>query len=613
MLSNKRHRLLLGLFLLGIASGVGYSMYSRVGQGELWSHLPLFLYLTLYGSALSFLSLRWEETITSWKQYPLALSSLSGVLLGLGFPGFLPFPFLLLVAWVPLLLAHREISDKENSYRRVWWTGFNAFLLYNILASFWVTNTAFAAGVFAIVVNSFLMGLPWLAFHWTSRRSPKVAYLALPAFWLAFEYFHYNWSLNWPWLTLGNGFAQFPSLIQWYEITGVLGGSAWIFLVNFLVLRVYQGFTAVIPNDSAPAVTPKTTSLRRPMLLLILALVIPMGASLLRYFTYETPAGDTIRVATIQPNFEPHFEKFSSDPVSQVDTFLRLSRQALEGAGPVDYLVYPETSFSYVNEDEPLQARSLNELYRSLREEDLRYLVTGFDGYHFFAPGEPLTPAVRYVTGRNGEEVALEALNALVQIDLQSGEVQTYRKGVFVPGAESFPFRETLFFLEPLVNSLGGTVAGRGTQDVREALVGERAKIAPVICYESVFGEYFTEYIREGAEAIFVVTNDGWWDNTAGHRQHNWFSSLRAIETRRAVVRSANMGNCSFIDQRGKVLRKTPYGQEGFLVDDMPLNQHLTPYVRFGDLTARIALLLSAMLLLGNLARTIRLEAFAQK
>jgi apolipoprotein N-acyltransferase len=137
---------------------------------------------------------------------------------------------------------------------------------------------------------------------------------------------------------------------------------------------------------------------------------------------------------------------------------------ALENAGAVDYLVFPETSFSYVNEDEPLQARTLNELYQSLREENLRYLVTGFDGYHFFAPGEPLTPAVRYISGRNGEEVALEALNAVVQIDLQTQEVQTYRKGVFVPGAESFPFRETLFFLEPLVNSLGGTVAGRGTQ-----------------------------------------------------------------------------------------------------------------------------------------------------
>jgi apolipoprotein N-acyltransferase len=614
MLSNKRHRLLLGLFLLGITTAVGYAMYSRVGEGELWGHLPLVLYLALYGTALCFLSLRWNVGDKPWSKSPLALSSLSGVLLGLGFPGFLPFPFLLFVGWVPLLLAHSSLTGEEKSYGKVFWMGFNGFLLYNILASFWVTNTAFAAGVFAIVANTLLMCIPWVAFHWTSRRSPKVAYLALAAFWLSFEYFHYNWSLNWPWLTLGNGFAQFPSLVQWYEITGVLGGSAWIFLVNFLVLRVYQGFTAVIPTSIAPASSQKGWLKRRPMGYLALAILLPMGASLLRYATYETPPGDTIRVATIQPNFEPHFEKFSSDPTSQVDTFLRLSRMALENAGAVDYLVFPETSFSYVNEDEPLQARTLNELYQSLREENLRYLVTGFDGYHFFAPGEPLTPAVRYISGRNGEEVALEALNAVVQIDLQTREVQTYRKGVFVPGAESFPFRKTLFFLEPLVNSLGGTVAGRGTQDVREALVGERAKIAPVICYESVFGEYFTEYIREGAEAIFVVTNDGWWDNTAGHRQHNWFSSLRAIETRRAVVRSANMGTCSFIDQRGEILRETrPYGKEGFLVDDMVLNQHLTPYVRYGDLMARVALLLSGMLLLGNVARTIRPEAFERK
>ena len=217
-----------------------------------------------------------------------------------------------------------------------------------------------------------------------------------------------------------------------------------------------------------------------------------------------------------------------------------------------------------------------------------------------------MTDAVRYFPTADGSEIAIERLNGAAQIDLQTGDFQTYRKGLFVPGAESFPFRDVLFFLEPLVNSLGGTVAGLGSQSERTVLVGERAKVAPVICYESVFGEYFTDYIREGAQAIFVMTNDGWWDHTAGYRQHLYFSSLRAIETRRSVVRSANMGACAFIDQRGYIESQTRYGEQGFLNGTLQLNDAITPYVRYGDLISRVAWLLAVMALLSNLAHTLR-------
>ena len=197
----------------------------------------------------------------------------------------------------------------------------------------------------------------------------------------------------------------------------------------------------------------------------------------------------------------------------------------------------------------------------------------------------------------------LEVLNAAVQIDVATNEVQTYRKGVFVPGAESFPFRRVLFFAEPLVASLGGSTAGLGTQPERTAFGSDVARVAPVICYESVFGQYFTGYVRAGAQAAFVLTNDGWWDDTAGHRQHNWLSSLRAIETRRAVVRSANMGNCAHINQRGDVVATTDYGREGWLRATVRLNDRVTFYAVWGDLIARISLLTFGMIFLTNIAR----------
>lgn len=577
-------RRLFGYLFLFAALLIGGGMYMRHLDGALWSYAPLFLYLCLYGGVLLLLTFRKDESFSANNR----LSTLSGLLLGLGFPGILPFPFLLLIALVPLLFLWRTLQRQDAGYGTFLAHGFNTFLLYNILASYWVTNTSFGAGVFAILVNSLLMCLPWSVLYWTNRYSPRVSFLAFAACWISFEYGHHNWELNWPWLTLGNGFAQWPSLIQWYEWTGVLGGSAWILTANYLLYRCF----------------PAVGTARQPFwpLLAGLVLCLPLAGSLLRYATYVPGDVGKISVGAIQPGFEPHYEKFSLPRAAQLDTFLRLSRAALATA-PLDYLVYPETSFRGIEEGDPLGSPVLRALRDELQELDLQYLVTGYSGYYVFAPDEVPSSAVRY---DDRGRFAYEALNGALQLDLKTGATQTYRKGVFVPGPERFPFRKALFFLEDFVNSLGGTVAGLGTQDRRLPLEGTRARVAPVICYESVFGEYFTRYIQEGAQAVFVMTNDGWWDRTAGHRQHLWLSSLRAIETRREIVRSANTGICAFIDQRGTIRSRTTYGGSAWLTGEMTLNDATTFYVRRGNLIGRIALLLAGMVLLSNVARALR-------
>ncbi|MEM1359917.1 MAG: hypothetical protein AAGF89_17050, partial [Bacteroidota bacterium] len=409
---SHRLRRIIGFCLLVVSVLIAGSMYLRFTEEKLWGFAPLFLYLAAYGGLLLLRTFRRDG---SYRANNL-LSTMSGLLLGLGFPGLLPFPFLLLVGFVPLLILHQRLKEKKAGYGEVFRHGFSAFVLYNILATYWVTNTAFAAGLVAVVANSCLMCLPWLFFHWTSMRSPKVAILALVAGWIAFEHGHYNWELNWPWLTLGNGFAQFPSLIQWYELTGVLGGSAWIWASNYLAFKTY----------SAPA-------LRRPKIWLALVVLLPLLGSLVRYFTYNAPPSDTIKVASIQPNFEPHFEKFANNQGAQIDTFKRLSLAATNAA-PVDYIVYPETSFSRIEENNPLNNPPMGILTEELAGRT-KYLVTGFDGYYIFPEGASLSKAVRYVQRRDGSPVALEALNAVLQVDLLTEQTQTYRKGVFVPGA----------------------------------------------------------------------------------------------------------------------------------------------------------------------------------
>ena len=600
---NAKYRRWFGFFCLGFAAAIVFSMFDRVGQELLWGYRPLFLYLALYfgymalrkgtlrdGGALSkegdFAPTRLHSFLASLTDRQLAI--LGGALLGLGFPGFLPYPILLFVGWVPLLVLQRRLVTQEASGRQVIGLGYAAFFLFNVLSTYWVTNTALAAGLFALIVNSLIMCLPWWLFNRVSRWIPRVAYLAFFAPWLAFEYFHYRWQLNWPWLDLGNGLGQNPWMAQWYEYTGTAGGSLWILLVNYLVFR------ALYPAKRG--VTPRWRSWGA----VAAVFVLPQVLSLLMYQRVDTESGRSIYVASINPNAEPHFEKFGQgSTMAAIDSFSFLCHEAVAAAEHrIDYIVFPETSFGSVNEDYPLGLNSpIPSLLDRLPRAEFDYLITGISAYHEFRPNEPLSPAVRYAGDR-----AYEALNAALQINISSEVTQTYRKGVFVPGAESFPYANLLGFLRPIVDQLGGSLAGYGTQPSRTTLDGA-AKIGPAICYESVFGEYFTGYIEAGAEAIFVMTNDGWWDNTAGHRQHNWIASLRAIETRRTIVRSANLGNCSFINARGEITAQTSYDEMSYLLGNVQLRDGRTFYVRRGDILGRIGALLSLMLVLSLVAQ----------
>ena len=197
-----------------------------------------------------------------------------------------------------------------------------------------------------------------------------------------------------------------------------------------------------------------------------------------------------------------------------------------------------------------------------------------------------------------------ESYNAAIQIAHNDTIIQDYFKEKLVPGAEFPPFASLTIF-RPLVDALGGSMSGLGTQPEREAFFNKdkTVGIAPVICYESIFGEYATGYLHAGANAFFIVTNDGWWDNTAGHVQHYHFASLRAIETRRSIARSANMGTSGFINQRGDRTAGNAYGKMGFQRSKITLNDKMTFYVRYGDLIARIALFLSIILLLLSIVR----------
>lgn len=560
---------------------VGYDMYQINQEGGLWLRRPFFFIFFGYWFLVLLRSL-WRKDY-NWKR--LGLTTLSGVLMGVSFPAILPWPILIFVSWVPLLWVIHEIynDDSKKKNKQVFTNAFHSLFLYNVIATWWVANSALIAGIFANVANVLLMTIPVLLYFLSIKRLPRLAWAAFITFWLSFEYIHFNWDLSWPWLAFGNTFAQVPTWVQWYEFTGVFGGSLWVLLANVLAYQIWA-------QKKETGNWPKIKLLKWAALLLV-----PVIISTVRYYTY-TEKGDTINVVVVQPNYEPHHEKFSTSTNAQLTRYIKLSAALLDQ--DVDYLVFPETSFPTYIEDSDLdthpvivQLKNLIEPYPQLS------LITGLNVFHKFEEGEPLSDNARKLRNGNGW---YETYNAAIELTNTTDEIPMHKKSKLVPGPEIFPFKKIFFFMKPLVEKLDGTTAGLATETQPVIFKNGNASIVPVICYESVYGDFLSKYFRQGANAAFIMTNDGWWDDTPGYRQHLYFASLRAIESRRAFARSANTGSSAFINQRGDIISPTEYNATLSIKGDIHLNNEYTFYTKWGDMIGRIAAL-TALLLLLNL------------
>lgn len=573
IMSSQTIRIIVGVVGILLATLAGWQMSNTL----LWGYWPLPLLLGSWMALLALLSHQIWKLGRSNRHFYLA--TLTGLLLWLGFPD-MPFMPLLFLAFVPLLLIEEELKNTPRGFRKLAFYAFHAFFLWNVLSTFWVTNTAFFAGIFANVVNAGLMVIPVLGYHLLRRATgDRFRWPSLIAFWMMFEWTHLHWDLTWPFLSLGNALAEWPSCIQWYAYTGGFGGTLWILGGNILA---YSLFTRYRQNKVLPEV--------QQWWKLGMWLALPLILSVVMYFRWE-PQGSQIEVAVVQPNFEPHYEKFEIPQDIQYQRYRSLARSVLTES--TRYLVFPETSFGNFDlnrmDDQPF-VRDLKEMLDSFPD---CVLITGLDPYRFLAPGES-SPARRpYVQSAN-DTLWWEAYNLAAQVSSDQ-ETQIYVKGKLVPGAEIFPFRKWLFFMEPLVDQLGGSLEGLRRSDQREVFVHDGMKIGPVICYESVFGEYCGGYVKRGAQALAIITNDGWWDNTPGHRQHLRFGALRAIETRRDIIRSANTGISCLINQRGEILQAQPYGKTAAFGGTIHLNDQITFYTRWGDILARIAFFLSVV------------------
>lgn len=509
------------------------------------------------------------------------LSLLSGILLYAAWP-VSPLTICIFFALIPLLL----VADNTRKHRSFFWYTFLALLAWNATTTWWIWNSTDVGSIAAIAANSLLMCLPWWGYHvFKTKFNKRIGYSALITFWMLFEYIHLNWQLSWPWLTMGNVFASHPGWVQWYEYTGAGGGTLWVLLTN---IAIYELVIAIKEKQQkGKRILVAAIFLFTPF---IISLVVAPGAI---WVLKPGRSATADNVLIIQPNIDPYGKFESSSIGQQVQHFVTLSEQHMDSSTKL--IIWPETAMSA---GDAQQNTGTNSYYRPIFQFLMRHpgvtLLSGIETYKVYGT-EKATPTAHLNSG-----MYMDEFNAAVNI--KAGQpLQYYYKMKLVPGVESLP--TFLNFMAPVFEKFGGTAGGYGRDTGTKAFTvpGNPYVTAPVICYESIYGEHVASYVSKGANILTIITNDGWWGNTPGYKQHLQYARLRAVETRRWVARSANTGTSAVIDNMGNLIATQPWDTVAFIKYAIPVTTRKTIYVQYGDYLYEIASLLALLMIIWNI------------
>ncbi len=515
----------------------------------------------------------------------LLYAILSGILLALAWPTY-GFPLLLFFGFVPLLYTESKLRASQPKFIKLQVLGYSylTFLIWNLITTYWLVFSTPFGGAFAILVNSLLMALVFLLYHIVAKRTNfKAASAFLICLWIVFEKLHLSWDFSWPWLNLGNGFSSYINWVQWYEYTGTFGGSLWVLLVN---IAVFKSILLYKEHRAKEIVI-------RSGIKIGLMISLPIVISYVILANY-TEGKETIEAVILQPNINPYTEKYNTTDTHIGELLLKLSDSLV--TEKTDLLVAPETVFAdgtLLSRFDRSQANYFGNQLIS-RYPNLNFL-SGVSMFERFNDPKKVGKQSNLI----GPNDWYNDYNSAFFMNSESNP-ELYHKSKLVVGVENFPYQD---ILKPLLGNimidLGGTVAMKTTQENREVFkLNTEQKTAPIICYESVYGEYVTGYVKNGADFLTIITNDAWWDNTQGHKQHLSYASLRAVETRKSIVRSANTGISAFINEKGEIIKQLGYEKQGSIKSEITVNNKQTFYVKHGDYIARISQFLALFLFL---------------
>ena len=507
---------------------------------------------------------------------------------------------LALFGLVPLLCMER-IADLSGK-KRIWIYHYSAFVIWNAITTFWVCNATVGGGIFAVLANSLQMSLVFGLFRLSKKKfTGSLPYIFLAVAWIAWERFYFDAEISWPWLVLGNSFARTTWAIQWYEITGALGGSLWIWACNLGIF----GLLVSISDGSIFYWNRKAKAAALTGIILLFAGPLAASGIIGKDYKDSMESPDQLPVVIVQPNIDPYnkFQAMTQDQQnalleSQIVSTLK-DRKADSITSPL-LVVAPETFTSDIVCGDYPRSRTWRRFTSLLQEYPGVNMLFGASSYDYLYQEERPSYTARNL--RDG--LWVESHNSALMIDGTS-RTDIFHKSKLVVAVEHTPYPRIFCPIDDLLGGVMGRCVGQEEINLLnvKGIDGQNIPIGCAVCYESVYGEYYTDYVRKGARAMTIITNDAWWGDTPGYRQHLSYASLRAIETRRAIARCANTGISAIIAPSGEILQPTPWWEPAVIESSIPLRDDITFYVSHGDITGRVCTFIFILLLLALCVR----------
>lgn len=521
----------------------------------------------------------------------LLFSILSGLLLAFSwYPHGLTA--LIFIAFIPLFFVSDALLQKGSKVTL--WKGFiasyPAFVLWNAITTYWIVYCTTPGGIAAVVLNAMLQALVFGLWHACRKRISKTWFhpIVFISFWMAFEYLHLNWDLTWPWLNLGNVFANAPRCVQWYSATGAFGGTLWVLILNYFIYSIIKKRRVDKSLSAKLAIAASAV------------LIVPCVISEISYhhYTSKMDKSTPVNVVVVQPNTDVWTEEYQLSNPQHIQRILQLATPWISDS--TDLVVCPESCIPHTL---PMTA---------VAQHPMRDILSVHGGFSQFDSILRRYPNLNFILGLSTYEMyehqsspsAQPVGNGFYADQFNTavcyGKEQYnghHHKCRLVPGVEAMPYPQLFGFLSDLLIDLGGSCTSLGKDTCYRVFTvsanGKPINVSTDICYESIYGELNGRFVRNGSNLITVITNDSWWKNTPGHRQHFEMSRLRAVESRRYVVRAANGGISGIIDPMGNVLQKTKYGERKSFATTVYAQEGLTFYAKHGDYLAWIAIFLA--------------------
>jgi apolipoprotein N-acyltransferase len=432
--------------------------------------------------------------------------------------------------------------------------------IYGVMRLYGRLSVAEAAGVlllFALAAATFF-GLFSLLLGQLARRSKLGAVLAAPFVWVALEWLRAQVPFGgFPWNLVGYAVAPVPGWIQLAAYTGIYGVSFLVVAVNALVALAW----------------------RRPSRLhlgTLLVVAVALGGTAWRGSRLaEVPTTEqAVLVQTNLPQslaWDPEWPRTRADEFGRIEELTRQAAQR-EAATAPGLVVWPEVPVSLAFHHDPALRGRLLGLAQATRS----YLVVGTIDYQV-----------------DPEDGRLHPRNSAVLVGPQGEFIGQYDKIRLVPFGEYVPMASLLSFARKLVAEVSDFRPG--TTPV--VLPAGSDRLGLFICYEAIFPGLVREFVAGGAEVLVNLSNDGWFGHSAAAAQHLNMARMRAVETRRFLLRATNTGVTTIIDPYGRLVSRAAEHERVALVGGYAPWSVKSWYVLYGDWFSALCALISGLAL----------------